>query len=414
MSCPICGDHCRCAEPRTFVPRSTTLAEIDGYDASEEQFASSLAGREGSAHRSPILPEDATQELASGSLASARQRLVRELPDVPAEIPQVDLPLTDPPSDETWRQEVTSRIQNYKARRRRSLGDESLSFNFESTAGNHVFLQPETEPESERPVSSEPMDPVAAYYANPYATVPVMEPEYAVTFDTMDQDQTPLEPTEMAVPPVLPAPEIAKLILFPKPPMMQETPLDQLAEPVFDVPRILEAPESTETVTVPLADITLQPNPGEETCVPYIEPILDLPMPVAPVPQRMFAEVMDSLVVLLATAIFAVIVAKLGAASILVDKRTLAGLVVLVPAMFWSIYKYIFLVHAGITPGMKAAQLRLVDFDGSAPPVSPRRYRALAMLISAFPLGLGLLWSFVDTETLCWHDRISKTYVTAR
>jgi len=430
MSCPICGDHCRCAEPRTYASRSITLAEIDGYDPSEEQFASSLAGREARAHLSSGLhssdihandlqsEENQTQELSSGSLAAARQRLIRELPDVPAEVSKSDLHLTaSVEPDESWRNEVSSRIQNYKARRRRALGDESMSFNFESTAGNHVFLRPEVEPEPEPPVSFEQPDPIT-YHAHLYATAPLIEPDYAATSETMDRDSMQVEMAEIISEPEPPlpalAPETAKLIFFPKPPMMQEAPVDQLAEPVFDVPRILDAPEQTETVTVPLADITLQPDPSEETCVPYIEPILDLPMPVAPVPQRVFAELLDSLLVLLATAVFALITLRLGAAAILGDKRTLAGLLLMVPAVFWSVYKYIFLVHGGVTPGMKAAQLRLVDFDGAAPTKAPRRYRALAMLVSAFPLGLGLLWSFVDTETLCWHDRISKTYVTAR
>src|SRR4051812_39590172 len=108
MSCPICGELCRCAEPRTYVSRSLNLAEIDAYDPSEEQFASSLAGRDS--------VQD--QELASGSLASARQRYAAQLPDVEAEVSQPDLHLTTPlMPDESWREEVASRIQNYKARR---------------------------------------------------------------------------------------------------------------------------------------------------------------------------------------------------------------------------------------------------------------------------------------------------------
>lgn len=414
MSCPICGDQCRCAEPRTYVSRAMKLAEIDGYDPSEEQFASSLAGLTPPDRRA----DDDEQELSSGSLAAARQRYARQLPDVETKVPDPGLPLTTPAAnDESWRDEVSSRIQNYKARRRRSLGDESLSFNFESTAGNHVFLQPEVEPESELSVPYEQPDPLTAYYAHPYATAPAVQPDYSPddrADDLAAQDDEPETILPPSPPPVTAAPEIAKLILFPKPPMMQEAPADQLAEPVFDVPRIVEATEATEAVTVPLADITLQPDPGEETCVPYIEPLLDLPIPVAPAGQRVFAELMDLLLILVATGIFGAIASRLGAAAILGDRRTLVGLLVIVPAMFWSLYKYIFLVNAGITPGMQIAQLRLVDFDGSIPSPMLRRHRALAMLISAFPLGLGLFWSFVDTEALCWHDRISKTYVTAR
>jgi uncharacterized RDD family membrane protein YckC len=240
-----------------------------------------------------------------------------------------------------------------------------------------------------------------------------MEPEYALTFDEDLTERAISEPAELITASALPLPETAKLIFFPKPPLMQDAPADQLAEPVFDVPRIVEAREETETVTVPLADITLQPDPGEETCVPYIEPVLDLPVPVAPIARRVFAEIIDTLLVVMATAVFGFTASKLGAAALLGDPRALLGVAVLVPGIFWAVYKYVFLVHGGTTPGMRASHLRLVDFDGAAPAVAPRRYRALAMLVSAFPLGLGLMWSFVDTETLCWHDRISKTYVTS-
>jgi uncharacterized RDD family membrane protein YckC len=405
MSCPICGELCRCAEPRSYISRAIKLAELDEYDPSEEQFASSLAGR---------FADDDEQELASGSLASAQQRNARQLPDVAIEVAPPDLLLTshlDP--DESWRQEVSSRIQSYKAKRRRALGNESLSFNFESTAGNHVFLKSDREPELE-PLAYEQPEPLATYYAHPYATARAIEdyPEPETMDETMPEEYVDTAIEEPAPPPP-PAPETAKLILFPKPPMMQEAPVDQLAEPVFDTPRILEAPDASEAITVPLADITLQPE-NEDTCVPYIEPVLDLPVPVAPVSQRLFAEAIDILLVVLGTVTFATVAFRMGADSLSTDTRLLAGLLVLIPAAFWSIYKYMFLLHGGVTLGMQMARLRLVDFHGCAPSPVVRRYRALAMVVSAFPLGLGLLWSFVDTETLCWHDRISKTYVTGR
>jgi uncharacterized RDD family membrane protein YckC len=226
--------------------------------------------------------------------------------------------------------------------------------------------------------------------------------------------ETPHTMFEPQVAAAAPAPETAKLIFFPKPPMMQEAPANTLADPVFDVPRIVEAPEAVQPVMVPLADITLQPSADEEGFVPSIEPFHDLPLPVASVQQRVFAEVADAVLVMVATAAFLFVVSRLAGSDILGDKRTLAAVLVLIPAMLWSMFKYLFLVHGGTTPGMRLAQLRIIDFDGSVPAVAPRRYRALAMMLSAFPLGLGLLWSFVDTETLCWHDRISKTYVTGR
>jgi hypothetical protein len=33
------------------------------------------------------------------------------------------------------------------------------------------------------------------------------------------------------------------------------------------------------------------------------------------------------------------------------------------------------------------------------------------MLLSFMPLGLGLAWALADEDVLCWHDRITRTYL---
>jgi uncharacterized RDD family membrane protein YckC len=413
MSCPICGEYCRCAEPRAYASRSVTLAEVDAYDPSEEQFASSVM--------TGVSSQDDEQVLASGTLASARERFSK----IHATEPQAGLPLPTFPMElpvsqkqagqDEWRNEVTSRVESYKARRRRSLGDETMSFNFESTAGNHVFLQPEPDPVAV--AYSEP-EPAPNYYAaNACATEPVFEesPSHSIDQPTSEAQGSFVDLPHPEPKPA-PVPETAKLIFFPKPPIPQEMRTDELADPVFETPRILDAPEEVpdEAISIPLADITLQPEQEEDRCIPYIEPLTELPVSVAPVAQRIFAEMLDTLLVLLASSVFALIVAKLNPASLTQEKHALVGMLVLVPAIFWAIYKYMFLVQGGITLGMQMAQLRLVYFDGNTPTIAPRRYRALSMLVSIFPMGLGLLWSFVDPDTLCWHDRISRTYMTAR
>src|SRR4051812_33615381 len=171
MSCPICGEHCRCAEPRAYTSRTVSLVEVDAYDPSEEQFASSVM--------TGVASQDEEQIIASGSLASARERYG----SISQAAPQHGLPLPTTFMDspvpqkqvvyDEWRNEVTSRVESYKARRRRSLGDETMSFNFESTAGNHVFLQ--AEPDTTPIAHAEP-EPAPNYYAaHAYATEPVFE-----------------------------------------------------------------------------------------------------------------------------------------------------------------------------------------------------------------------------------------------
>ena len=38
------------------------------------------------------------------------------------------------------------------------------------------------------------------------------------------------------------------------------------------------------------------------------------------------------------------------------------------------------------------------------------RRRILALAISAAPLGIGILWAWLDADRLSWHDRLSRMY----
>ncbi len=40
-----------------------------------------------------------------------------------------------------------------------------------------------------------------------------------------------------------------------------------------------------------------------------------------------------------------------------------------------------------------------------------RRWRVLASYLSAVSLGMGYAWVFLDEDSLCWHDRITHTYL---
>jgi hypothetical protein len=56
----------------------------------------------------------------------------------------------------------------------------------------------------------------------------------------------------------------------------------------------------------------------------------------------------------------------------------------------------------------------LSRFDGTAVPRSLRRLRVAAVLLSGLSLGLGYAWAFLDEDRLCWHDRITRTYMAPR
>lgn len=73
-------------------------------------------------------------------------------------------------------------------------------------------------------------------------------------------------------------------------------------------------------------------------------------------------------------------------------------------AWFWT--------HGGQTLGMRAWKITLVNLDG--PSVSWRQatLRFFAALLSWACLGLGFLWGLVDKNRLCWHDYLSRSYLS--
>jgi len=201
----------------------------------------------------------------------------------------------------------------------------------------------------------------------------------------------------------------AKIIEFPGfswgPP---SPPPDQLAEPVFDRPRILEVPEVAPPPPA-LGGITIEPVQQER-----MEKRLgiDIPLQSAPLGLRIAASVVDGLVIGAAAILFGFIFWKV--AAVRPTRIQTMGLAAGVPALFWAAYQYLLIVYAANTPGLSLTGLKLARFDGTATSRSLRRWRVLAAWLSAVSLGMGYLWLFLDEDVLCWHDRITHTYLAPR
>lgn len=201
----------------------------------------------------------------------------------------------------------------------------------------------------------------------------------------------------------------AKIIEFPRfawaPP---PPPPDQLAEPIADRPRILEVPE-VEPPPPALGGITIearQPSEAEK------RPGIDIPLQGASLAQRLLAVAIDGLIIVAASVIFGGIFWKVtGFRPPLIQ---LTGLGVGVPCLLWAAYQYLLIVYSGATPGLRAAGLELARFDGGAATRSLRRWRVLASYLSAASLGMGYAWAFLDEDVLCWHDRITHTYLAPK
>jgi RDD family len=205
------------------------------------------------------------------------------------------------------------------------------------------------------------------------------------------------------------APPSAKIIEFPRfawaPP---PPPPDQLAEPVMDRPRILEVPEFSPPPPA-LGGITIEPVEVEQEPK---RPGIDMPLQCAPVGLRIVAALTDGLIISIAATLFGLVFWKVT--EFRPPNLQILGISGGIFFVFWAAYQYLLIVYSARTPGLLLARLELARFDGMPAKRSLRRWRVLASFLSAVSLGMGYVWVFLDEDSLCWHDRITRTYLAPR
>jgi uncharacterized RDD family membrane protein YckC len=240
----------------------------------------------------------------------------------------------------------------------------------------------------------------------------------ALALDSFASSETQAIEIPVSVPPVLPqqttpgstAGPTAKIIEFPRSWTPAPPPLDELAEPVFDRdrPRILEAPEVAPPLPA-LGGITIEP-----VVKPELEkrPGIDIPLQSAPLARRLLSAAIDGVIIAAACGLFGFIFWKLTA--IRPPRFQIVGLAAALASLFWAAYQYLLLVYSGSTPGLRLARLELSHFNGSRAGRRLRRWRVLASFLSAASLGMGYAWVFLDEDALCWHDRITHTYLAPK
>jgi len=201
----------------------------------------------------------------------------------------------------------------------------------------------------------------------------------------------------------------AKIIEFPRFAWAPPPPLpDQLAEPVSERPRILEVPEVAPAPPA-LGGITIEAAEHPEA---EKRPGIDIPLESAPLGLRLLAALVDGLMIAAASGLFGFIFWKVAAMR--PPMVQILGLAAGIPCLFWAAYQYLLIVYAASTPGLRVAGLELARFDGTSTSRSLRRWRALAGCLSGLSLGMGYAWVFLDEDALCWHDRITHTYLAPR
>jgi uncharacterized RDD family membrane protein YckC len=365
---------------------SASLIDPEAYDTSEQQFAASLEQTSGVQPRFVVEdnpPVSAKETELENSLLGPE---VRRAENQDAAISAVETAEQQPPPDpDSWRREVAARLSRYRARRRtREPRYPSLQLKFETEP-----IVPPAEPTLPPPAS------VAAKTVN-YLQV-AAPPRITLAEPSIYPRILPAVNTEAT----------AKVIEFasysPAP-----RALDELAEPVLDRPRIIDTPELAPPPPA-LGGILIEAveEPANER-----RPGFEIPLQAAPMSRRVAASVIDTVLVMSAFAAFAYIFFRITAELPPLGK--IAGTGVLLIGLLWSAYQYVLLVYSGTTPGLKLAKLELHRFDGSPVPLRIRRWRVLTSLLSGLSLGLGYAWCFLDEDRLCWHDRITRTYMAPK
>ena len=129
----------------------------------------------------------------------------------------------------------------------------------------------------------------------------------------------------------------------------------------------------------------------------------------APFGLRLMATMVDTALIVGVVCIIAVAAANLLHSSPTMKAAELGAVAVLL--VTGVLYNALFLTLAGATPGMMFARISPCTFDDECPSRAQLRGRLGAMLLSLLPVGLGLVWAVFDDDHLCWHDRLSRTYL---
>lgn len=372
--------------PAPNATPEATLVDPESYDASEQRFSASLEQKP--AHAKFVVDE-AGQDFAEGPAADdglpspevmeAGQALT--MSGVEAGMPE---PVSESPAPtaDSWRQEVQAKITHYRSRKRpRPPRYPSLQLKFEPAESSWNKSTPTSQVASSIPPTRE-----------------------AVATQTSEPSFRP-DPVETRTKDSFPAEEAGKLLEFPRPMAPVLPARDELAEPVLDQPRILEVPEMLPPPPA-LGGILIEPSEDTEN---ERRRGLELPLQAAPMFRRVVASAIDGVLVLSAVALFAYTFFRIT--SNIPPPRQIALVSAALTGVFWAGYQYLLLVYTGTTPGLKLAHLRLSRFDGSPVPRYLRRWRVLASVLAGLSLMLGYVWCFFDEDELCWHDRITHTYM---
>jgi uncharacterized RDD family membrane protein YckC len=133
--------------------------------------------------------------------------------------------------------------------------------------------------------------------------------------------------------------------------------------------------------------------------------------PVAPLASRRIAGIIDAVCLLFACGAFLALFSSVGGQFTL--SKMSAAVYMAIFAVVYLQYFALFTVFGGTTPGMMCRGLQVVSFSGDAPTPRQMLLRSGGYLLSAGTCFMGFLWALWDEDELTWHDRFSRTYLSA-
>ncbi|MCI0351553.1 MAG: RDD family protein [Acidobacteriales bacterium] len=313
---------------------------------------------------------DPSEEQFSQSLISAR------LPETRNAV-QAAISQQDATAQEAWRREVAQRVTRYRTRR--GYPENALSFDFDAEPNDLVSAVAPTVEGAVAPALEVSAREQVLSDSRPEAKV--------IEFPRASEE---IITTQMLVEPVQDLP----------PRIFEAEPVEQVEDDQEDEEALLEEWNTSVAIAAVLPSFNLDANTESATPV-------EIPMLVAPVGMRALVALIDVVIAGLAAGLFTFVASQFGALP--ADPKVLLAAEVLVFVFFWFSYQMLYLTYAGATMGMAITRLALVSFEGEPVSRLRRQARAVSMLLSGLSAGLGFAWAFFDEDTLCWHDRITRT-----
>lgn len=372
MSCSLCGDICRCSSP----------APSQVQPATPRRWLPDLTVPSASAPPETKIPPEEVAVPNFSTAAPASREIQESVPDNAA-----------------WRDEVAARLNRYQSRRKpRPPRYPSLRLRFETEeAPRSESILP-----ADAPIYSQASNHALALDNFQYSD------ESAHTLDVPTAALAISEPYAREAPSISPSTPTAKIIEFPRSWTPPPPNPNELAESVTSRPRILEAPELAPPPPA-LGGITIEPVQQSEI---EKRPGIDIPLQSAPLSRRILSALIDDFIIAAACILFAFIFSKMT--TLRPPQLEILGITAGLAALLWAAYQYLLVVYSGSTPGLRLARLELCRFDGTPAGRRLRRWRVLASYLSAVSLGMGYAWVFLDEDSLCWHDRITQTYLAPK